>query len=149
MATKVILRADITGVGKRGDIVDVSDGYARNFLYPRGKAMAAAAGTVAQAQAMRRSRDLRDAKDRAAAETIARALVAKHIVVSAKAHGDKLFGSVAAPQVAAAVKAQTTVELDPRTIQLQDHIKTLGEHQVTVKLHHDVQFAITVEVQRA
>jgi large subunit ribosomal protein L9 len=78
----VILRADVTGLGKRGDIVEASDGYIRNFLVPRKLAMPAAAGTVEQAAKMRKSRDLRDAKDRAAGETIARALVAKLMMAS-------------------------------------------------------------------
>ena len=145
----VILRADVTGLGKRGDIVEASDGYIRNFLVPRKLAMPAAAGTVEQAAKMRKSRDLRDAKDRAAGETIARALVATPINISAKAHDGKLFGSVSAVQIAEAVKAQSSVELETRTIHITDPIKTVGTHSVTVKLHSDVQFAITVEVAAA
>ena len=145
----VILRADVTGLGKRGDIVEASDGYIRNFLVPRKLAMPAAAGTVEQAAKMRKSRDLRDAKDRAAGETIARALVATPINISAKAHDGKLFGSVSAVQIADAVKAQSSVELETRTIHITDPIKTVGTHSVTVKLHSDVQFAITVEVAAA
>jgi large subunit ribosomal protein L9 len=146
MATKVILRADVARVGKRGDILEVADGYARNFLLPRGLAMPAAAGTVEQAAKMRRSRDLRDAKDRESAETVARALVATPIELSAKARDGKLFGSVAAAQIADAVKKQTSVTLDAKTIVLPEHIKTTGEHDVTVKLHSDVQFTLKVNV---
>jgi large subunit ribosomal protein L9 len=145
----VILRADVTGLGKRGDIVEASDGYIRNFLVPRKLAMPAAAGTVEQAAKMRKSRDLRDAKDRAAGETIARALVATPINISAKAHDGKLFGSVSASQIVEAVKAQTSVELETRTVHITDAIKTVGTHSVNVKLHSDVQFAITVEVAAA
>ena len=143
---KVILRSDVVGLGKRGDIVEVADGYARNFLLPRGSAMSASAGTVAQAASMRRSRDLRDAKDRESAETVARTLVSRTIRISAKSHGDKLFGSVSAADVVDAVHTQTGVSLDRRRVHLDEHIKTLGTHEVPVKLHSDVEFRVIVEV---
>jgi large subunit ribosomal protein L9 len=143
---KIILRADVKGLGKRGDIVEVADGYARNYLVPRQLAMPAAAGTVAQAASMRRARDLRDAKDRSSAETIARELVAKVITVSAKSHGEKLFGSIGSADLATAVSAQTGVTLDRRQIHLGDPIKTLGSHAVSVKLHSDVEFTLNVDI---
>ena len=92
---KVFLRSDVSGLGKRGDIVEVSKGYVRNFLEPRGLAFLATDGAVEQAGAMRRSRDVKDAKDRESAEEIAKKLVSKKIEVVAKA-GDtgRLFGSV-------------------------------------------------------
>jgi len=94
---KVILRSDIADVGKRGDICDVADGYARNYLFPKGLAMVATDGAVNQAASMRRSRDLRDAQDRSAAEEVARTLVPRVITVKAKAgSGGRLFGSVTA-----------------------------------------------------
>ena len=105
---KVILRADISGLGKRGDIVEVSDGHGRNYLLPRGLGLKASDGAVAQAAAMRRRRDLRDASDREAAQTIASALVAKVITIKAKAGAEgRLFGSVTAADVVAAVSDQT------------------------------------------
>jgi large subunit ribosomal protein L9 len=143
---QLILRADVKGVGKRGDIVEVADGYARNFLVPRALAMPAAAGTVAQAASMRRARDLRDAKDRAAAETIARELVTKTITISAKSHGEKLFGSIGSVDVVSAVSQQTGVALDKRQVQLPEQIKSLGAHEVSVRLHSDVQFTVNVNV---
>jgi large subunit ribosomal protein L9 len=146
MSTRIILRSDVSGVGKRGDITDVSDGFARNFLLPRGLAIPASAGTVEQAAKMRKSRDLKDAKDRGAAETIARELVASTIKVSSKARDGKLFGSVTAAQIADAVKTQTGAVIEARQIHLDEPIKTLGAHSVTVKLHSDVQFAVAVEV---
>lgn len=146
MTTKVILRSDVVGIGKRGDITDVADGYARNFLLPRGLAMPASAGTIDQAARMRKSRDLKDAKDRGSAETIARELVASTITVASKARDGKLFGSVTALQIADAVKKQSGAVIESRHIHLNEHIKTLGSHSVTVKLHHDVQFALSVEV---
>jgi large subunit ribosomal protein L9 len=144
---KVILRADVDGVGKRGDICEVSNGYARNFLLPRGLAIKASDGAVNQAASMRRARDLRDAADRSAAEEVARTLVARTITISAKAGAEgKLYGSVTSADVVAAVSDQAGVELDRRQLQLADPIKALGSHQVPVKLHSDVQFPITVDV---
>jgi len=144
---KVLMRSDVDGVGKKGDLVDVADGYARNFLVPKGFAIKATKGIEDQASSMRRSRDLKDATDRGAAEEIAKTLVPAVITISAKASGEgKLFGSVTAADVAEAVEAQTGVVLDRRTLSLDEHIKTVGTHSVPAKLHSDVQFQITVEV---
>jgi large subunit ribosomal protein L9 len=144
---KVILRSDVTDLGKRGDILDVADGYARNFLVPKGLAMKASAGASAQAASMRRARDLRDAQDRAAAEALATTLVPKVITVTARAGSEgKLFGSVTASDIAAAVEAQANVVIDRRKIVLHEPIKTLGTHTVPVKLHADVEFPVTLDV---
>ena len=92
---KVILRSDLKGHGKRGDIVEVSEGHARNYLFPKGIAIVATDGAVAQAAAMRKARDLRDASDRESARTVATALTAKPITISVKAGAEgRLFGSV-------------------------------------------------------
>lgn len=146
-SVKVILRADVPTVGKRGDIVDVAAGYARNFLFPKSLAMRASEGAVAQAGAMRRSRDLKDAKDREGAEEVARALVPKVITIKAKAGTEgRLFGSVTAADVVEAVASQTGVNLDRRRVMLAEPLKSLGTHQVPVRLHTDVQFPVTVEI---
>ncbi|HEX9259668.1 MAG TPA: 50S ribosomal protein L9 [Acidimicrobiales bacterium] len=146
MAVKVILRSDIAGVGKRGDIVDVSDGYARNYLFPRGLGIKATDGAVAQASAMRRARDLRDAADRSAAEEIAKKLVATVITIPAKAGTEgRLFGSVTSADVVDAVETQTGISLDRKKVH-HDPIKVLGTHTVAVRLHSDVEFPVTVEV---
>jgi len=144
---RVVLRTDLDGVGKRGDIVDVADGHGRNFLLPRGLALQATPGVQAQAGAMRRSRDLRDARDREAAETIARKLVPVEFRVEARAGSEgRLFGSVTAADVVQVVAAETGIELDRRRLQLHEPIRTLGTHEVAVKLHSDVEFRLTVEV---
>jgi large subunit ribosomal protein L9 len=144
---RVVLRADVAGVGKKGDILDVADGFARNFLIPKGNAFKASDGVVTQAQAMRRSRDLKDARDREAAETIARTLVPAVITVPARAGAEgRLFGSVTVPDLVTAIAEQTGVELDRRRVHLDEPIKSLGTHQVPVKLHADVEFPVTVEV---
>jgi len=144
---RLVLLADVDGLGKRGDQVDVSDGYGRNFLLPHRRAIPASARITAQAQAMRRSRDLRDARDREGAETVARTLVPQVITIPARAGaGGKLFGSVTAQDVVDAVASQTGVQLDRRKVHLSEPIKTLGVHEVPVKLHAEVEFPVTVEV---
>jgi large subunit ribosomal protein L9 len=144
---KVILRADVAGVGKKGDIVDVADGHARNHLMPKGLAMIATDGSLAQATAMRRARDLRDARDREAAEAVASALVAKVIRIPAKAGAEgRLFGSVTTTDIAEAVQAQAGIELDRRRVHLDEPLKSVGSHQVAVRLHTDVEFTLNVEV---
>ena len=148
---RVVLRTDLDKVGKRGDIVDVSDGYARNFLFPKGHAIVATPGVQNQAGAMRRARDLKDAKDRESAQTVARTLVPMVIRIPARAgSGDqaKLFGSITTADIAEAVADQAKVTLDRRRLHLNEPIKTLGTHEVPVKLHSDVEFRVTVEVVR-
>jgi large subunit ribosomal protein L9 len=146
---KVILRADVQGVGKKGDVIDVADGHARNFLIPRGLALKSSKGAESQAASMRRSRDLRDAADREAAETIATRLVPQTFTLTARAGGEgKLFGSITAADVVAAVQSQAGVELDRRKVHLDDPIRELGTHRVTVKLHADVEFPVTLEIAK-
>jgi len=144
---RVILRSDVDNVGKKGDVCDVAAGFARNFLVPNGLAMRATDGAMAQAQSMRRARDVKDAKDRESAEVVARRLVPAVIRISAKAGTEgRLFGSVTAAEVVAAVEAQTGIALDRRQLHLGEPIKTLGNHEVPVKLHADVQFVVVLEV---
>src|ERR1700736_2646154 len=147
---RIVLRTDLANLGKRGDICEVADGYARNYLLPKGHAIVATPGVETQATAMRRSRDLRDARDRESAETIARRLVPAVIRITARAGSEgKLFGSVTAADVTQAVAEQTGVELDRRRLRLDEPIKSVGTHEVPVKLHNDVEFRVTVEVAKA
>lgn len=144
---KLVLRTDVAQVGKKGDIVDVADGYGRNYLVPKGLAFLATAGVETQATSMRRSRDVRDAGDRAAAQEVATSLVPKVVTITARAGAEgKLFGSVTTSEIADAVAAQTGVEIDRRQLHLDEPIKTLGTHLVPAKLHAEVEFPITVEV---
>jgi large subunit ribosomal protein L9 len=144
---RVILRSDVSDLGKRGDILDVSDGFARNYLVPKGLAMKASAGAESQAAGMRRARDLRDAQDRAAAEEVATTLVPKVIMVAARAGTEgRLFGSVTAADVAAAIESQANVRIDRRKLVLGEPIKSLGTHTVPVKLHAEVEFPVTIDV---
>jgi len=143
---KIILQKTVDKLGDPGDIVEVADGYARNFLFPKGHAIVASDGAVAQAGQMRQARDQRDSSAREAATTIASTLVPKVITVAAKAGPEgKLFGSITSADVVAAVQEQTDIELDRRQITI-DVIKTVGQHTVTASLHNDVSFPITIDV---
>jgi large subunit ribosomal protein L9 len=143
---KVILREDLKGLGKRGDIVDVADGYARNYLLPHEKAIAASDGAVDQAAKMRRARDIKDAHAREGAQAIASTLVAKTITVTAKSgQGGKLFGSVTTADISEAIEAQTKIHIDKKHLHAEP-IKALGTYQVSAKLHSEVEFPVTVEV---
>ena len=144
---KVVLRADVEGVGKKGDILQVADGFARNYLIPKGRAIRATAGVEAQAGAMRRSAALREAKAREQAEAVARALVPVVIRIPARAGKEgRLFGSVTAADVSDAVAAQAGVELDRRALRMDQPIRALGAYEVGVKLAGDVEFRLNVEV---
>ncbi len=144
---KVLLRDDIDGVGRRGDIVDVARGFARNYLLPTGRALLAGDKIEKQALAMRRGRDLRNVQDREAARAVAGILGAATVTVSARAAAEgRLFGSVSAADVAEAIAAQTGAEVDRTKITLSEPIKTVGTHVLPVQLHDEVSVEVTVEV---
>lgn len=144
---ELILRSDVATLGKKGDVISVADGYARNYLMPKGLAMKAHKGAIEQASAMRRARDVRDAADRQAAEELARQLVPKVINIKARAGaGGKLFGSVTTTDVAQAVLTQTGIELDRRKLHIDETIKEAGTYRVAARLHAEVEFPVTVEV---
>lgn len=149
-AVKVILRADVDGLGKRGDIVSVSKGYSRNFLEPHGLAIAATDGAEVQASAMRRARDLRNVKDRESAQQVASVVGAKPVTVAVRAgEGGKLYGSVGVGEITSAVATASGVSLERKWVDLDEPIKELGTHEVTVRPHEDVEFQLTVEVVEA
>ncbi len=144
---KVVLRADVDDLGSKGDIVDVSDGYARNYLVARGLGLPASAGAVQQAESMKRAAAKRNQRERESADRAAELLQAKAIKVPARAGADgRLFGSVTSAAIAEAVQAQTGVELDRRRLELDEPIRTLGVHTVAVRLHREVEATLTLEV---
>lgn len=147
---KVLLRSDVDGVGRRGDVVDVAGGFARNYLLPGGKALVATEGVEAQAAAMRRSRDLREARDRESAEAQAQVLAGTVLRIEARAGtAGRLFGSVGPADVADAARAQRGVELDRRHVVLEEPIKAVGSYEVVLSLFADVTAVVTVEVAAA
>ena len=144
---QVILRTDVDNVGNKGDVVDVTNGYGRNYLLPRGLAFVATPGAAAQAEGMRRSRNVKDAAARAAAEDVAKSLVSSPVTITARVGtDDKLFGSVTTADIAEAINAQTGVEVDRKQLHLAEPIRTVGTVLVPLKLHAEVEFPVTVEV---
>ena len=147
MTRRVILRDDVAGLGRRGEVHDVADGYARNFLLPKGLAMASTQGAEAQAETMRKSRETRDAQERGAAEDIAKTLAPQVFTLSAKTgESGQLFGSVSAAEIADVVYAQTGYELDRRMVELEEPIKSVGLHMVGTALHSDVKIFLQLDV---
>ena len=144
---KIVLRDDVENVGRKGDLIEVTDGFARNYLVPRGLAMKATKGVVRQADAMRRSREAREARDRDSAQALADQLTGRRIALRARAgEGGRLFGSITSADVVDAVRKQTGVELDRRKAQLAEPLKELGAVDLPVKLHPDVEVTLTVDV---
>jgi large subunit ribosomal protein L9 len=144
---KVLLRSDIRGVGRRGDIVEVKSGYARNFLLPTGAAMKASDNTESQATSMRRSRDLRDAASREAAEAQRTIIEAQTLNIAARASANgRLFGSVTEADVVNALRTSTGISLDRHAIHMAEHLKEVGVATVSATLFDDVVATINVEI---
>ena len=145
---KVVMRSDIDGVGKKGDIVEVSKGYARNFLIPAGKALVVSDGVVAQAQAMKRSRELKDTKNLESAQTLAEALGGIVLVIPAKTGSSgKLFGSVGSQDIAEAIFEKLGATIDKKNVLLDEPIRSVGSHEVSIRLHSQIRVTVTVEVE--
>jgi large subunit ribosomal protein L9 len=144
---KVLLRNDIRGIGRRGDIVEVKSGYARNYLLPSGAAMKASASTESQASSMRKSRDLRDAASREAAEAQRVIVEAQTLSIAARASANgRLFGSVTEADVVNALRTATGISLDRHAIHMIEHLKEVGEATVSATLFEDVVATIKVEI---
>ncbi|MFT7475677.1 MAG: large subunit ribosomal protein L9 [Verrucomicrobiales bacterium] len=144
---QVILKSDVSGLGVRGDVVNVADGYFRNYLLPKNLGYKATKGAEAEAQAMRKSSAAKNEASRAEADKIAASLVPQIIAISAKTDdAGTLFGSVGATDIAAAVEEQTGHVIDRKAFQLESALKTLGQHMVMTSIHTQVQFPVTVEI---
>ena len=147
---KLILTAEVDHLGSPGDLVDVKDGYGRNFLLPRRLAIVATTGAERQADEIRRARDAKTVRDREHADELKTAVEGLGTVsLRARTAGKsgKLFGSVTAADVMSAIKKAGGPNLDKRTLQLpKDHIKSLGSYPVVVRLHPDVQATVALDV---
>jgi large subunit ribosomal protein L9 len=144
---KVMLTKDVENVGRAGDIKEVADGYGRNFLIRRKLAVLAARGVEAEAKRIRDAASRREAKEREEAEELAEVIGNKTVIARLKmGEGGKAFGAVTSEDIASALNSQHDVEIDRRRIELRDPIKELGEHQVTLRLHRDVDAVINLVV---
>lgn len=144
---KVVLLGEIKGKGGEGDVVDVAQGYAENYLFPKKLAVAATKGNLKQLEERRNNIEKREAVRIADANTLKETLEGKSVVVDAKV-GDEgvLFGSVTSAMIADAVKAQLGVELDRKRIELGKPIKMAGSHEVAVSLYREIRATLTVLV---
>jgi large subunit ribosomal protein L9 len=148
---KLILTQEVSGLGGAGDIVEVKDGYGRNYLVPRGLAIRWSRGGESQVAALRRGRAVREIKDLGQAREVAGQLAALRVTLTSRAgQGGRLFGSVTAADVVDAVTAAGGPALDRRRIELPTtHIKTVGTHTVSVRLHPEVLAGVDLEVLAA
>ena len=144
---KVVLLGEIKGKGGEGDVVDVAQGYAENYLFPKKLDVAATKGNLKQLEERRNNIEKREAVRIADANTLKETLEGKSVVVDAKV-GDEgvLFGSVTSAMIADAVKAQLGVELDRKRIELGKPIKMAGSHEVAVSLYREIRATLTVLV---
>ncbi len=144
---KLILISDVNDLGKRGDVVDVAEGYARNFLLPRKKAVKANEGALVQAETIREARIESERKAKDQAELVASQLVGSRVVIAAQA-GDEgqLYGSVGLADVVEGVRRFTGIELDRATVEIPKPIKAIGLHEILIRLHPDVEFPLTLDV---
>lgn len=145
---KVILQKPVEALGQPGDVAEVADGYARNYLIPKGLAIAASKGALRQAEQLRRAHEARLAQRRAEVEAMASKLTAAGPLRIAARAGEegRLFGSVTSTEVAAAVAAAAGVDVDRRDVHLPEPIRSLGTHEVRVRLFPGVEPVLTVEV---
>jgi len=144
---KLVLTQEVTGLGTPGDVVTVKDGYGRNFLMPQGYAVLATRGVEKQVAQLRRAREVREIRDLGQAREVAASLAALSVKLPARAGAEgRLFGSISAADVAAAVLAAGGPKLDRRRLELANPIKVAGMHAVTVKLHPEVTATLTVDV---
>lgn len=144
---KVILQRDVPKVGKGGEIVNVADGYARNYLFPRKYAVPATGGFLKEHQSRAEHTKRIEAKLHAAAETAAGKLEGLTVIIKGKVgSGTKLYGSITAQDVADAIKEATGIEVDKRRVGLVDPIKTLGMYPIPVRLASDVSVTVQVDV---
>jgi large subunit ribosomal protein L9 len=144
---KLILTQEVTGLGAPGDVVEVAGGYGRNYLVPRGLAMRWSRGAEKQIELIKRARASREIRSVEDARAAAARLAGLRVRMQTRAgSGGRLFGSISTSDIAAAVKSAGGPELDRRKIEIGNPIKTIGAHQVAVRLHPEVSATVDVEV---
>jgi large subunit ribosomal protein L9 len=147
---KLILTQEVGGLGAPGDVVDVAAGYGRNYLIPRGFAMRWTRGAQKEVELIKRARSVRDIRSLDDAKSIAGQLQSLTVRLKRRAgQNGRLFGSVGPSDIAEAVRSAGGPELDRRRIEVPDPIKTLGSHQVRVRLHPEVSATVAVDIQSA
>ncbi|MFY9914084.1 MAG: 50S ribosomal protein L9 [Nocardioidaceae bacterium] len=144
---KLILTQEVSDLGGPGDVVEVKDGYGRNYLLPRGAAIRWTRGAEKQIDSIKKAREVRDVRDVTHADEIKSQLEGLTVRLPAQAGtSGRLFGAVTVSDIVAAVKSAGGPDIDKRRIQVGNPIKTLGSHQVTIKVHEDVSATVTLDV---
>ena len=144
---KLILTQEVATLGAPGDVVEVKDGYGRNFLMPRGLAIRWTKGAEKQIDSIKKARSVREVRDQSHAEEIKQQLEGLTVTVPAQAGGTgRLFGAITTQDIAAAVKSAGGPDIDKRRIQVGNPIKTVGEHTVDVRVHDEVSATVTLDV---
>jgi large subunit ribosomal protein L9 len=144
---KLILTQEVSGLGSPGDIVEVKDGYGRNYLVPRGLAIGWTKGGEKQIAQIKRARNARDVRDLGEAQALRSSIEGRQVTLTARAGtGGRLFGSITAADIVDAVRSAGGPELDRRRVELPGHIKTTGAHTATVRLHPEVSARINLQV---
>ena len=147
---KVILLQDVKGKGKKGQMLEVSDGYARNFMLPKKLAIEATPDAINTMRMNDKATQERIAREKAAALEISKKLRDMTLVVTAKGGGNgRLFGAVTNQEIATALKAKSGIELDKRKIVISDPIKNAGTYTVTCKLGYEISAPLTVKIEEA
>ena len=147
---KLILTTEVSGLGTPGDIVEVKDGYGRNFLIPRGFAIRWTRGAESQIASIKKARDAREIRDLGQANEVKAQLSSLKVTLSARSgNGGRLFGSITPAEIVDAVKTAGGPSLDRRRLELPGHIKTTGSYNVQVKLHPEVTATFPVNVVAA
>ena len=145
---QVILKKDVNKIGKAGQLLEVSDGYARNFLFPRNLAEEATVGKIEDLKTRQQSRKVKEDKEKQAAEEVKKLLQGKVVRVAASAgESGKLFGSVTTSQIAEALSAQFAIKADKRDIKLAEPVKQPGNHAISIRLHSGVAADMTLIVE--
>ena len=144
---KVILTTDVDRLGHKGDIVDVADGYGRNYLIPKSLAVMATRGALRQAESMKKAREETARRALEEAEALSQALVGSRVVVAARAGDEgRLFGSIGPTDVAEAIKKFSGQEVDRKIIDIDEPIREIGLHEVRLAPHPDVEFNVILDV---
>jgi len=144
---KIILTHEVSNLGSAGDVVEVKDGYARNYLFPRGFATQWSKGAERQIESIKAARAARELASLEDAQALAASLTSATVTVPAKAGAEgRLFGSIKAEQVADAVKAAGLGEIDKRKVEIREQVRPVGTYQASVRLHEDVNANIEFEV---
>ncbi|WP_286952647.1 MULTISPECIES: 50S ribosomal protein L9 [Aminobacterium] len=145
---KVILKEDVAKLGSKGDLIETSDGYARNYLFPRGLAEEATPAKLKEWKKVKEARERKEEKMLAEAQAKSRKLQGKRVIVKASAgESGKLFGSVTNAHIEDALKNQLDVSIDKKDIRLDENIRNTGNYSFTVKLYQGVEARMTVKVE--